>query len=114
MNTADQTALLIATSFQRSSQNRARLSIKSFQRLAGRQRCGSAFLVEVMHNIAEYGVIMVELETGGFGLLYSRALCGAKSLSASNFLSEEEIDSPDAVKLRNELLYERPDFDNEE
>lgn len=110
MNSADQTAVLIAIAFQRSKQNRTRLSHKSFLRVACRTRTTAAFTVDVMNHIAEYGIVMVELDTGGYGLLYSRALCGARSIPASNFLTEEEIDTPNMELLRHELQYDRPDF----
>lgn len=110
MNSADQTAVLICIAFQRSKQNRCRLSHKSLLRVAGRARCNAVFIVDVMNHAAEYGITMSELETGGYGLLYQRALCGAKTMPASNFLTEEEIDTPNMELLRHELQYDRPDF----
>lgn len=110
MNNAEQTAVLIAIAFQRSKQNRSRLSFKSLLRVACRPRCNAAFIVDVMNQVAEYGIVMVEIETGGFGLLYTRALCGAKAMPASNFLTEEDIDSPNLEVLRAELVYDRPDL----
>lgn len=105
MNNAQQTAALIATAFIRSRQHRVRLSFKSFQRLAAKSIITAAFTVEVMQCAAEYGVVMVEINTGGFGLMYANALIGARSMPAANFLTEEEIDSPDMAALHKELSY---------
>jgi hypothetical protein len=113
MNTPNQTATLIAVAFLRSKQLRARLSNKSLQRLAGSPFTGGAYLVQVMQDIAVFGIVMAEIETGGFGLLYTRALCGAKSMPASNFLTEEEIESPNLAQLHSELVNNLPDLTGE-
>ncbi|MNT46151.1 hypothetical protein D3C72_1827780 [compost metagenome] len=63
-----------------------------------------------MNHAAEYGIGMSELDTGGYGLLYQRALNGAKTMPASNFLTEEEIETPNLDVLRHELQYDRPEF----
>lgn len=106
---AQQTARLLATGFQRSRQNRARLSLKSVQRVSGRTRVSASFIVALIEFMAEYGIIMAELTTGGFGLLYASALNGAKSLPVTNFLTEDELLGKCDEAIEAELEYDRPD-----
>lgn len=106
---AQQTARLLAIGFQRSRQNRARLSMKSVQRVSGRSRVSAAFIVSLMEFMAEYGIIMAELTTGGFGLLYASALNGARSLPVTKFLTEDELSGKCDDSIETELEYDRPD-----
>lgn len=110
MNTAHQTAALIAVSFKRSNQNRARISNVGVLRLSRRPRLTSAFVCDVLKHIAEYGITMIEIEGGGFGLLHSDALRAAKTLALTNHLDESEVDAPDLRKLEVELMQESTDF----
>lgn len=111
MMDAQQTARLLAVGFQRSRQNRARVSLKSVQRISGRNRVAAPFIVALLEFMAEYGITMAELTTGGFGLLYTSALNGAKSLPVTNFLTEDELLGKCDEALEGELEYDRPDFD---
>lgn len=113
MNSASVTALLLAVAFKRGKQTRSRISNKTVESVSGRKRLTASFIVELMNTIAEYDVTMTELDGGGFGLLYTRTLRGAKTLSVINLLCNEELDNPNIEVLEEELDTERPDFAEE-
>ena len=113
MHSAAVTALLLAAAFKRGKQTRSRISNKTVETVSGRKRLTASFIVELMNTIVEYDVTMTELDGGGFGLLYTRTLRGAKTLSALNLLTNEELDNPNIEALEAELDHERPDFAEE-
>jgi hypothetical protein len=90
MRTVYQTAVLLAVILNRSEQNRARVSSKTIRVLAGRQNLRSAFVVELTAALAEFGWILFELASGGFGAVQAKALEAAKSATAKRLLTEEE------------------------
>jgi hypothetical protein len=97
--TARHTALLIALLLQRSGKNRVRFSDKTVKKLADRERLKSAFVVEVQLETMNIGVVLVELNRGGFGAMWAKPLEGAEvvkaatllPLSQRNALSETDI-----------------------
>lgn len=90
MRTARQTAILLALVLKRSGQTRARLSSKTVKLLARRDHLRSAFVVNLVAELAEYGWLLSETSIGGFGAIQFKALEGAKAVTAEQFLTELE------------------------
>jgi hypothetical protein len=90
MRTARETAILLAVILNRSGHTRARISGKTIKLLALRQNLRSAFVVEVVAEIAEFGWILFELGSGGFGAVQAKTLEAAKSVTAKRLLTDDE------------------------
>lgn len=90
MRTVQQTALLLAVILKRSGQNRARVSAKTIKLLAVRQHLRSAFVVELVRELAEFGWIFFEISSGGYGAVQSKTLEAAKTVTAKRFLDDGE------------------------
>jgi len=98
MRNVYETALLIALLFKRSEKNRVRISHLTVRKLAERERLKSAFIGMLINELDGLGIIMIELERAGFGLIPVGALNGAPSILANTFLKD------DLQKLRKEEL----------
>ena len=90
MITAHQTAILLAVILNRSEQSRARVSAKTIKLLAIRRNLRSAFVLELITEIAEFGWILFEISSGGFGAVQAKTLEAAKPVTAKRFLTDEE------------------------
>lgn len=90
MRTAYETATLLAVILNRSEQNRARVSSKTVKLLANRQNLRSAFVVEVIAELAEFGWILFEIASGGFGAVQAKTLEAAKPVTAKRLLTDDE------------------------
>jgi hypothetical protein len=101
MRTAEETAVLIALLFKRSKQKRARISVATFRRLSQRRRIRHAFSNIVGLHLDDLGLILVELDRGGYGLILSSALNGAPAITAKRYLSE------DLKKLKQGMSFNR-------
>lgn len=112
MLTAPQTALLLCVMLQRSGHKRARLSKKNIAIVAKRKRLPNAFIVALRDAMEDYGVALLELQCGAFGIIYSETLAGARIIQPT-LLDETERLSPDFAALDSELNYQRPDFSSE-
>ncbi len=84
------TITLMRLMLHRAGQTRARLSRKTVARLAGRKRLRSGFLAQLIDVGLEEGLMIVELDTGAFGVMPVSSLAGAKTILAKNVLSAEE------------------------
>ena len=115
MNTPEQTALRIAQIFYRSQQHRARVSEATVRLLGRRRRLRSAFVILVTEILSmDFDLTMVELASGGFGIISTKALEGAKIITAKKLLSEEERrdlkrDDVDYDAIRDEIEAHKPD-----
>jgi hypothetical protein len=95
--TATKTALLLAVLLKRSGKTRARVSEKTIKLLSGRVRLRGAFIVDVSAKLEDFGVLAVEADRGGFGLVSIPALEGATAITAKALLpgwrqlSEEDL-----------------------
>jgi len=115
-HTADETACLLAVILNRSGQNRARVSARTIKFVAKRETLRSAFVDEVKDSLLDYGWVLVEIETGGFGAEKAKLLEAAKTVTAKRWLDEglrrtlrrgEEIDSDEFAELEREASPDR-------
>ena len=90
-HSARETALILASMLKRNGQSRARLSGKTIKFVAGRQSLRSAFFVELVGELGEFGWILFELPAGGYGVVEARALEAAKTLTAKRSLTDDEM-----------------------
>jgi hypothetical protein len=90
MRTTIETALALAVILNRSEQSRARVSSKTIKILAKRQNLRSAFVVELTGALAEYGWILFEIASGGFGAIQAKTAEAAKPVTAKRLLSDDE------------------------
>ena len=81
---AEATALLVALLFKRGGQKRARVSEKTVRVLSKRQRLRRSFVGAVQQHLEDLGLILVDLDRGGFGILPSSGLEGAPALTAKS------------------------------
>lgn len=84
------TVTLMRLMLLRAGQTRARLSRKTVTRLAGRKRLRAGYLAQLIDVGIEEGLLIVELDTGAFGIMSVSSLAGAKTIVAKNVLSAEE------------------------
>ena len=89
MRTPEDTAILLTLLLKRSGQNRARISSNTIRRLAKRTHIRAAFVQVLMQRLDEIGLILIELDRGGYGLIRSRALDGAPTITAKKYLVED-------------------------
>jgi hypothetical protein len=107
MRTAEETALLIALLLKRSEQRQGRLNIDTLRCLSRRKHIRGAFLRLLAEHLDDLGLILMEIDADGFGLIASSALSGAPVITAKNYLRDDmnklrrgEIDFGD---IRDEL-----------
>lgn len=102
MRSSHETSLLVALLFKRSNQKRGRISTDTIRRLSQRKHLRSSFIEILKSQLDSLGLILVELERGGYGLIPWSALDGAPAITAKKFLNE------DLAKLKKGEL----DFDD--
>jgi pantoate kinase len=112
--TAEDSAVILAVMLKRNAQSRARISGKTIKFVAGRQSLRSAFFVELVDALGEYGWILFELPGGGYGVVEARALEAAKTLTAKRSLSEDEMHSLRKGRLNIEALKREAAPDDDE
>jgi len=88
--TPELTALLIALLLKRTAKRRIRFSVKTFLRLADRERKFSSFVHEVQKAAKDIGVVLIELNRGGFGATWASPLEGADSVLAKHYVPAAE------------------------
>ena len=86
MRTAEETALLVTLLLKRSEQKRARLSENTIRRLSKRKHLRSAFIEMLDKHLDALGIVLVELDRGGYGLIPSSVLDGAPAITAKKHL----------------------------
>jgi hypothetical protein len=89
IRTPEETALLIALLLKRSEQKRARISVDTVRRLSKRKRIRVSFIEMLRCHLDDLGVILVELERGGYGVIPSSILDGAPVITAKKYLTKE-------------------------
>jgi len=106
LRNAYQTSVIIALIMKRSNQTRARISTKTIKLASKRLALRSAFIRELTDClVSNFDIVLVEINNGGFGLIKSSALDGAKSLTIKKLLNDKE---------RNDLKQDVFDFDDAE
>lgn len=98
MRTSRESALLLALLFKRSEKTRVRLSTVTVKKLSKRKHLRTAFIEKLTDQLDDIGLVLIELERGGFGLIPASALNGAPSVTAKKYLIE------DLKKLRSGKL----------
>lgn len=89
MRTSNDSALLIALLFKRSGKTRARLSTATVKRLSKRKHLRVAFIEKLVQDLDDLGIIFLEVERGGYGVISSSALNGAPAITAKKYLKED-------------------------
>lgn len=87
--TTEQTAVLLALLFKRANLKRARISEKTIRVLSKRRSLRAVFLQGLRVALDDFGLHMIELDRGGFGLLPVSALDGAQAILAKNYISDD-------------------------
>lgn len=119
MRSAEETAILLALMFKNSQLNRIRISQKTLKLLAYRFRLRSAFVLSVTEALSSnYGLYLIELDTGSFGIIPAKSLEAAKTATARKYLPGiiKELKKGLALdfdELEQELLEEFNEFDDD-
>lgn len=116
LRTAQQTALLLAVLLKRSNQTRARVSNKTVMEFRGGKLYAS-FVTSLRTELEDLGVLLAELDRGGFGLLKISTLEGAKALTPDRVFTSEELLSTSSFAdnaMFAELDLEEPDLGDDE
>ena len=87
--TASQTAILVVLLLKRAEVKRARISQKTVRLISKRTHLRRAFLNRLNDELDDLGVHMVELERGGYGMIFTSALDGANVVLAKNHILDE-------------------------
>lgn len=103
---AKQVALLAAVMLKRSEKSRARVSEKTIKHLAGRTTLRSAFTADLRAWLEDFGVLLVQLDRGGFALVAITALEGAPTVLSKNHVLEERKGLMSGNLDENKLLEE--------
>lgn len=90
MQTVQETAILLAAILNRSEQTRARVSTNTIKTLGGRALLRSVFVQDLIDAVGDYGWVLCELRTGGYGAVKASALEAARSVTAKRILSDQE------------------------
>lgn len=85
----EETAVLVALLLLRSGQKRARVSEKTVKRLARRKRLRTAFLAMIRQHLEDRAIVMIELDDGSWGLMPSKGLEGAPTITAKKYLIDD-------------------------
>ena len=110
---ARHTALLIALLLKRSGKRAIRVSERTFKKLGDRDRIRSAFVVEVQLEAMSLGVILAELNRGGFGATWASPLEGAPSVTAKTLIPLADRNRLDENAILKELDLKADDDDDE-
>lgn len=103
----DHVALILAALLRESGKSRLRISDKTFRKASGRPSTIRRALVEGVEGwLADFGVMLVELERGGYALVASSALEGAPSATLAKTLPNWKNMSREELMARLELVDE--------
>ena len=90
--TPEETALLVALLLKRSKQKRARISVATLNLLSGRDRIRSPFIARVQEALSyDAGIMIQELNGGGFGLILTETLAGAPPITPKEYLPQSSL-----------------------
>lgn len=113
------TALVLATIFKRSGEKRARISEKTIKLIGYRTKLRGSFADRVAEELLELGLMMIELDNGGYGLIPAKSLEAARPITARRFLTDTELalirhgESIDSEQLFEELTEDESGVDND-
>lgn len=100
--TNEQAVIMLASLLETSGQTRARISKSEVAALFG-VRIRAVTVNNLIQIAPEYGITLVELDTGGFGLLANRTLDGAKTLTFRKHFTKAEFETPNYDALVSSL-----------
>jgi hypothetical protein len=63
--------------------------METLRRLSMRKHIRGAFVEMLKQHLADMGLILMEIDRGGYGLIPSSALDGAPAITAKKYLSED-------------------------
>lgn len=105
--TPEDTALLVALLLKRAGGTRGRVSENTIRKLAKRRHLRWAFKESLIKELDDLGLMLVEIDRGGFGLQRHSTLNGAPAVTAKRYLAEDlkklERESIDMDDIRGEL-----------
>lgn len=90
---AADTAQIIHSALNSFTGTKARMSEKTIKAISNREKLSPRFTLDLFEAVSEYGIVMASLESGGFGIMWTRVLSAAKALT---------LDAELITKLRNE------------
>lgn len=93
-----QAVIMLASLLETSGQTRARISKSEVTALFG-VRVRVSTISALIQIAPDYGISIIELDTGGFGLLANRTLDGAKALTFRKHFTQAEFETPDYAAL---------------
>lgn len=99
MRTRQETAILLAVLFRRSGLARVRVSETTIRLLSDRRLLKSSFIADVNDRLADYGIYLIELDTGGYALISAKSLEGAKTATVKRLMPDELDDIRDGLPL---------------
>lgn len=85
----EETALLTALLLKRSKLKRARISGATIRKLSRRSQLRRVFVGRFEEHLDDLGLVLVELERGGFGIMTSGGLEGAPAITAKKYLKDD-------------------------
>jgi hypothetical protein len=88
-HTPAETALLIALLLKRSGQERARISTETLRNVSARRHIRGAFVHLLIEHLKYLGLILIEIDRGGYALIPSSALHAAPAISARKYLLDD-------------------------
>lgn len=104
---AAQTALLLAVLIKRSGFTRARVSRETIRFVSRRRKIRLSFTNLLTQRLDDLGLVLMELDRGGFGLIRYAALDGAPAITAKRYFADElqriRREKLDFEKYRREL-----------
>jgi hypothetical protein len=84
--TAKNVASTIHNLLEGSNLTRARISDQTVKAISQRSKLRIYFVLSLRNELDDLGIAFIELDRGGFGIIYAKALEGAKSLTQTNVL----------------------------
>jgi hypothetical protein len=88
MRTAEETAVLLAYLLKRSGETRVRVTEKTVRRVSQRTYIRNAFVNMVVQHLDDLGLVMTELERGGYAVVRASIFEGAPVVTAKSLLQD--------------------------
>src|SRR5262249_47377114 len=91
LQTSEETAIILAVMMSRKQATRARISDRTIRLISGRKRLEASFRLSLNDDLAQFGFIMVGLDSGGQAVVKIAALEAAKPITAAKVLDTKEL-----------------------
>lgn len=85
----EETALLLYRLLENSGQKRARVSEATIRLLSARRFLRTPFREDLKNQLEDVGLILGELQRGGYGLMRASLLEGAPAITAKRYMKDE-------------------------